>query len=129
MPEPCANGRRSWIDNSTDPISVRYVDCPAYIVRIQPLDESVAEDAGSPVLRHCPIRLLLVDQLDVAQMARRIARPPDAVRVGGIEFDPSCIGLRERQRELRRGFRRAGTCAPALQLHVMAVHVMAVDIV
>jgi streptogramin lyase len=38
----CPNGMRTtgepWIDNSTDPISVRYADYQGYIVRIQPLD-------------------------------------------------------------------------------------------
>jgi len=38
MPEPYAHDRRTWIDNSTDPISVWYVDYQGYIVRIQPLD-------------------------------------------------------------------------------------------
>ena len=38
MPEPYAHDRRTWIDNSTDPISVRYADYQGYIVRIQPLD-------------------------------------------------------------------------------------------
>lgn len=38
MPEPFAHDRRTWIDNSTDPISVWYVDYQGYIVRIQPLD-------------------------------------------------------------------------------------------
>ena len=39
---------------------------------------------GSPALRHGPIRFLLVEHLNVAQMARGITRPPDAVRVGWI---------------------------------------------
>ena len=38
MPEPYAHDRRTWIDNSTDPVSVWYVDYQGYIVRIQPLD-------------------------------------------------------------------------------------------
>jgi streptogramin lyase len=38
MPEPYAHDRRTWIDNSTDPISVWYIDYQGYIVRIQPLD-------------------------------------------------------------------------------------------
>ena len=29
MPEPYAHDRRSWIDNSTDPISVGYADAPS----------------------------------------------------------------------------------------------------
>jgi streptogramin lyase len=36
MPEPYAHDRRTWIDNSTDPISVWYVDYQGHIVRIQP---------------------------------------------------------------------------------------------
>ena len=38
LPEPYAHDRRTWIDNSTDPISVWYVDYQGYIVRIQPLE-------------------------------------------------------------------------------------------
>ena len=38
MPELYAHDRITWIDNSTDPISVKYVDDQGYIVRIQPLD-------------------------------------------------------------------------------------------
>ncbi len=38
---------RTWIDNSTDPISVWYVDYQGYIVRIQSLDKSMAEDWAS----------------------------------------------------------------------------------
>lgn len=39
MPEPFAHDRRTWIDNSTNPISVWYIDSSGgYIVRIQPLD-------------------------------------------------------------------------------------------
>jgi hypothetical protein len=30
--------RESWIDNSTDPVTVWYVDHEGWIVRIQPLD-------------------------------------------------------------------------------------------
>ena len=33
----CHN-RRTWIDNSTDPVTVWYVDNNGYIVRIQPLE-------------------------------------------------------------------------------------------
>ena len=36
LPEPFANNYRTWIDNSTDPVSVWYVDYKGYIVRIQP---------------------------------------------------------------------------------------------
>ena len=38
MSEPYAHDRRTWIDNSTDPISGWYLDYQGYIVRIQPLD-------------------------------------------------------------------------------------------
>ncbi len=39
MPEPFAHDRRTWIDNSTDPVSVWYIDSSGgYIVRIQPLE-------------------------------------------------------------------------------------------
>src|SRR6266576_193824 len=38
-------------------------------------------------------------------MARSVARPPDAVRVGWIELNPSRIRFRDRQRELRPGLR------------------------
>jgi streptogramin lyase/mono/diheme cytochrome c family protein len=39
MPEPFAHDRRTWIDNSTNPVSVWYIDSSGgYIVRIQPLE-------------------------------------------------------------------------------------------
>ena len=38
LPEPYAHNRRTWIDSSTDPISVWYADYHGYLVRIQPLD-------------------------------------------------------------------------------------------
>ena len=38
MPEPYAHDRRTWIDNSTDPVTVWYADHNGYVVRIQPLD-------------------------------------------------------------------------------------------
>jgi streptogramin lyase/mono/diheme cytochrome c family protein len=38
MPEPYAHNRRTWIDNSADPIAVWYVDYQGYIVRIQALE-------------------------------------------------------------------------------------------
>ncbi len=38
MPEPYAHDRRTWIDNSTDPVTVWYVDHNGYVVRIQTLD-------------------------------------------------------------------------------------------
>ena len=65
----------------------------------------MADGQASPALRHGPFAYLLVKHLDVAQMARGVARPPDAVRVGRIEFDPPCIRLHDRQRELRPRFR------------------------
>jgi hypothetical protein len=37
LPEPFAYDRRTWIDNSTNPVTVWYVDYNGYIVRIQPL--------------------------------------------------------------------------------------------
>lgn len=38
MPEPYSHDRRTWIDNSTDPVTVWYVDHNGYMVRIQPLE-------------------------------------------------------------------------------------------
>jgi virginiamycin B lyase len=38
LPEPFAYDRRTWIDNSTDPVTVWYVDYDGYLVRVQPLD-------------------------------------------------------------------------------------------
>ncbi len=37
LPEPYSHDRRTWIDNSTDPVTVWYVDQNGYVVRIQPL--------------------------------------------------------------------------------------------
>jgi streptogramin lyase len=37
MPAPFSHDRRTWIDNSTNPVTVWYVDYQGYIVRIQPL--------------------------------------------------------------------------------------------
>jgi len=37
MPEPFSHDRRTWIDNSTNPVTVWYVDYQGYVVRIQPL--------------------------------------------------------------------------------------------
>ncbi len=48
---------------------------------------------------------LLVEHLDVAQMGRSVTRPPNAVRVRWIYFNPSRIRLHDRQRELRPRFR------------------------
>jgi virginiamycin B lyase len=38
MPEPYAHDRRTWIDNSTNPVTVWYVDHEGYMVHIQPLE-------------------------------------------------------------------------------------------
>ena len=38
QPEPYSHDRRTWIDNSTSPVSVWYVDHNGYLVRIQPRD-------------------------------------------------------------------------------------------
>lgn len=38
MPEPFSHDRRTWIDNSTNPVTVWYVDHNGYLVRIQPLE-------------------------------------------------------------------------------------------
>jgi len=38
MPEPFAHDRRTWIDNSTNPVTVWYVDYSGYIARIQPME-------------------------------------------------------------------------------------------
>ena len=38
MPEPYSHDRRTWIDNSTDPVTIWYVDHNGYMVRIQPLE-------------------------------------------------------------------------------------------
>jgi virginiamycin B lyase len=38
LPEPFSHNRRTWIDNSTEPVTVWYVDHNGYMVRIQPLE-------------------------------------------------------------------------------------------
>ena len=38
LPEPYSHDRRTWIDNSTTPVTVWYVDHQGYIVRVQPLE-------------------------------------------------------------------------------------------
>jgi len=38
LPEPYAYDRRTWVDSSTHPVTVWYVDYNGYMVRIQPLD-------------------------------------------------------------------------------------------
>ncbi len=38
LPEPYAHNRRAWIDNSTEPVALWYVDHNGYMVRIQPLE-------------------------------------------------------------------------------------------
>jgi streptogramin lyase/cytochrome c5 len=37
LPEPFSYNRRTWIDNSTNPVTVWYIDYNGYIVRLQPL--------------------------------------------------------------------------------------------
>jgi streptogramin lyase len=38
LPEPFSMDRESWIDNSTNPVSVWYVDHEGYMVHIQPTE-------------------------------------------------------------------------------------------
>jgi virginiamycin B lyase len=38
LPEPYSHDRRTWIDNSTTPVTVWYVDHNGYMVRVQPLE-------------------------------------------------------------------------------------------
>jgi streptogramin lyase len=38
MPEPYAHDRRTWIDNSTTPVTVWFVDHEGFLVRVQPLE-------------------------------------------------------------------------------------------
>jgi streptogramin lyase len=38
LPEPYGIDRETWIDNSTNPVTVWYVDHEGWIVRIQPLE-------------------------------------------------------------------------------------------
>lgn len=38
LPEPFSHDRRTWIDNSTNPVTVWFVDHNGWIVRVQPLD-------------------------------------------------------------------------------------------
>jgi virginiamycin B lyase len=38
MPEPYSHDRRTWIDNSTNPVSVWFVVQEGYMVRVQPLE-------------------------------------------------------------------------------------------
>jgi virginiamycin B lyase len=38
LPEPYGYDRRTWVDSSTHPVTVWYVDYNGYMVRIQPLD-------------------------------------------------------------------------------------------
>jgi streptogramin lyase len=38
LPEPYSHDRRTWVDNSTTPVTVWYVDHNGYIVRVQPLE-------------------------------------------------------------------------------------------
>ena len=36
LPEPYSHDRRTWIDDSTTPVTVWYVDHNSYLVRVQP---------------------------------------------------------------------------------------------
>jgi virginiamycin B lyase len=38
LPEPISHNRRTWIDNSSDPVTIWYVDHDGIMVRIQPLE-------------------------------------------------------------------------------------------
>jgi streptogramin lyase len=38
MPEPFSYDRRTYVDGSTKPVTVWYVDYNGYLVRVQPLD-------------------------------------------------------------------------------------------
>ncbi len=38
LPEPFGHNRRTWVDHSTNPVTVWYADHNGYMVRIQPLD-------------------------------------------------------------------------------------------
>jgi streptogramin lyase len=38
LPEPYGIDRETWIDNSTDPVTVWYVDHEGWLVRIEPRD-------------------------------------------------------------------------------------------
>jgi hypothetical protein len=38
LPEPYAHDRRTWIDYSTNPVTVWFVDHEGFMVRIQPLE-------------------------------------------------------------------------------------------
>ena len=38
LPEPYAHDRRTWIDNSTSPVTVWFVDHEGFMVRVQPLE-------------------------------------------------------------------------------------------
>jgi len=38
MPEPFSYDRRTFIDSSTKPVTVWYVDYNGYLVRVQPMD-------------------------------------------------------------------------------------------
>jgi virginiamycin B lyase len=38
LPEPYAHDRRTWVDNSTNPVTVWFVDHEGFLVRIQPLE-------------------------------------------------------------------------------------------
>ena len=38
LPEPYGHDRHSWVDNSTDPVTVWYTDHDGWVVRLQPLE-------------------------------------------------------------------------------------------
>jgi virginiamycin B lyase len=38
LPEPYAHDRRTWVDNSTNPVTVWFVDHEGFMVHVQPLD-------------------------------------------------------------------------------------------
>ena len=38
LPEPYAHDRRTWVDNSTSPVTVWFVDHEGFMVHVQPLD-------------------------------------------------------------------------------------------
>lgn len=38
LPEPISHNRRTWIDNSTNPVTVWYVDHDGLLVRLEPLE-------------------------------------------------------------------------------------------
>src|SRR5258708_26320266 len=49
LPEPYGIDRETWIDNSTDPVTVWYVDHEGWLVRIQPMDYGAIRNRGQNV--------------------------------------------------------------------------------